>query len=54
MPPPAAIFIGAISSLVGLFLTNLIYRRAPFWLPILVAVGIGLTIACALLFWWKG
>ena len=49
MPPTAAIF-----SVVGLFLTNPVYRRAPFWAPVLVAAAIGLTIARALLFWWKG
>jgi uncharacterized protein YybS (DUF2232 family) len=54
MPPTAAILIGAIFSLVGLFLTNILYRRAPFWLPILVAVSLGLIIACAPIFWWGG
>jgi len=53
MPPGAAILIGAIFSLVGLFLTNLLYRRAPFWLPVLVAISLGLLIACALIFWWR-
>jgi len=53
MPLQAAILIGAIFSLVGLFLTNLLYRRAPFWFPILVAISLGLVIACALIFWWR-
>ncbi len=44
MPPLVAVFIGGIFALVGLFMTNLFYRRVPFWLPVVVAISLGLLV----------
>lgn len=54
MPLFPAVFIGGIFALVALLMTNLFFRRAPFWVPIVVGVVSGLIVAFALLFWiWK-
>ena len=51
MPLLPAVFIGGIFALVALFVTNLFFRRAPFWVPIAVGVAAGLIVAFALLLW---
>lgn len=53
MVAPVAVLIGAIASLISLFLTRLFLRRALFWLPIIIAVSLGLIVACAMMFWGR-
>ena len=51
MPPLVAAFIGGIFALLGLSITNLFFRHAPFWVPVTVGVSVGLIAAVVLLFW---